>query len=147
MKAKSHQKFRTLNIQSRGFSLIELLAAFVVFAIGFGVMMEMTSSSLRNAKNGAEMTEAALWAQSKMDVAGIDEAIAPGSSAGEFNSKYRWEMNIAEWEPPTDAAQFTDIAPIDLYQLELIVRWGVGDRERHARFVTVRALQPQQTVN
>lgn len=137
---------RCLANRSRGFSLIELLAAFVVFAIGFGVMMEMTSSSLRNARVGAEMTEVALWAQSKLDIAGIDAPIKPGAASGEFDRKYRWEMNITEWQPPEDAAQLdvTGVAPIELYQIELIVRWGQGERERHARFVTLRAIQPDQ---
>jgi general secretion pathway protein I len=132
--------------RSRGFSLIELLAAFVVFAIGFGVMMEMTSSSLRNARVGAERTEVALWAQSKLDIAGIDAPIKPGAASGEFDRKYRWEMNVTEWQPPDDAAQLdvAGVAPIELYQIELIVRWGQGDRERHARFVTLRAVQPDQ---
>lgn len=133
--------------RSKGFTLLELLAAFVIFAIGFGVMMDMTASSLRNARVGAEMTEAALWAQSKLDVAGIDAPIKPGGASGEFDRKYSWEMNITEWQPPDDAAQLdggTGVAPMELYQIELIVRWGRGDRERRARFVTLRAIQPDQ---
>ncbi len=145
----AHASFRqaiTAPSRARGFSLIELLAAFVVFAIGFGVMMELTSSSLRNARNGAELTEAALWAQSKLDVAGLDKALAPGSEVGEFDRKYRWEMNITEWEPPADAAPIPvgGVAPLDIFKIELIVRWGQGERERRARFVTLRALQPGQ---
>jgi general secretion pathway protein I len=137
---------RTLRNRARGFTLIEMLAAFALFAIGFGVMMEMTSSSLRNARTGAELSEAALWAQSKIDIAGIDKALAPGSEVGEFDRKYRWEMNITEWQPPADAAplEVNGIAQMNLYQIELIVRWGQGDRERRARFVTLRAIQPNQ---
>ncbi len=132
--------------RSRGFTLVEMLAAFALFAIGLGVMMEMTSSSLRNARVGAELSEAALWAQSKIDVAGIDEPLTAGSKVGEFDRKYRWEMNITEWQPPADAAPLgiDSVALMELYQIELIVRWGQGDRERHARFVTMRAIQPNQ---
>ena len=55
-------------------------------------------------------------------------------------------MNITEWEPPADAAQLgsNGVAQLELYQIELIVRWGLGDRERRARFVTLRAIQPHQ---
>ncbi|PIV32750.1 MAG: hypothetical protein COS34_11480 [Lysobacterales bacterium CG02_land_8_20_14_3_00_62_12] len=128
--------------RQRGFSLLEMLAAFLVFAIGFGVMMEMTSSSLRNARHGAELTEAALWAQSKMDLAGIDEPIQPGSARGEFNRKYRWEMNVTEWQPPGDASPLVDLNALDMYQIELVVHWGDRDHQRTARFVTLRAIQP-----
>lgn len=131
---------------SLGFTLLEMLAAFVIFAIGFGVMMELTAGSLRNARVGADLTEAALWAQSKIDVAGLDKPLAPGSDSGRFNKKYRWEMNVTEWAPPADATPsgLTDVAPLDLYQIELNVKWGEGDRERKARFVTLRAIQPGQ---
>ena len=136
----------SVRAQSGGFTLLELLAAFVIFAIGFGVMMDMTASSLRNARVGAELTEAALWAQSKLDVAGIDAPIKPGSDSGEFNRKYRWEMNTTEWVPPTDAAQLAvaGVAPMELYRIELIVRWGDNRKERSAHFVTLRAIQPNQ---
>ncbi len=142
------KSYPSLRMRCGGFTLVEMLAAFALFAIGFGVMMEMTSSSLRNARVGADLSEAALWAQSKMDVAGIEEPLAPGSKVGEFNRKYRWEMNVTEWEPPADAAQL-DIdgggaTQLALFQIELIVRWGQGDRERRARFVTLRAIQPNQ---
>lgn len=128
--------------RQRGFSLIEMLGAFVVFAIGFGVMMEITSSSLRNARRAAEQTEAALWAQSMIDAAGVDEKIDPGASSGRFNRKYRWDMQVSEWEPPTDAARFDGVAPLELYRIELVVRWGEGAGERSSKFVTVRAVQP-----
>src|SRR5262245_20609328 len=131
--------------RKRGFSLIEMLAAFVVFAIGFGVMMEITSSSLRNARRAAEQTEAALWAQSLIDAAGVDTKLEAGNSTGEFDRKYRWDMQVTEWEwesttQPTglDAAS----GMLELYRIELVVRWGRGDSERSSKFVTVRAVQP-----
>jgi len=126
----------------RGFSLIEMLAAFVVFAIGFGVMMELSAASLHNARRGAELTEAALWAQSKLDLAGIDSALQPGTSNGEFDRKYRWEMNVSEWQPPSDAAQLSDPGTLSMLEVELVLRWGQGERGQQARFVTLRAIQP-----
>ncbi len=145
-RSRSSQSMARLGSRSKGFTLLELLAAFVIFAIGFGVMMDMTASSLRNARVGAEMTEAALWAQSKLDIAGIDAPIKAGSDSGEFDRKYSWEMNVTEWEPPTDAAPLAlaGVAPVELFKIELIVRWGQGERERRARFVTLRAVQPNQ---
>jgi general secretion pathway protein I len=129
--------------RQRGFSLIEMLAAFVVFALGFGVMMEITSSSLRNARRAADQTEAALWAQSLIDAAGVDAKIDVGGSVGRFDDKYRWDMTVSEWQPPGDAAQFVDAtAPLEMYRIEVVVRWGRGESERSSKFVTVRAIQP-----
>lgn len=133
MPARRHQ---------RGFSLIEMLAAFVVFAIGFGVMMELSAASLHNARRGAELTEAALWAQSKLDLAGIDAALQPGTSSGEFDRKYHWQMEVREWQPPDDAAQLSDPGTLSMLEVELIVRWGQDARGQEAHFVTLRAIQP-----
>ena len=91
--------------RQQGFTLIEMLAAFVVFALGFAVMMDVASSGMRNARRAAEQTEAALWAQSLMDAAGIDAKIEPGASSGKFDRKYRWDMQVSDWEPPADAAR------------------------------------------
>ena len=128
--------------RQRGFSLIEMLGAFVVFAIGFSVMMEITSSSLRNARRAADQTDAALWAQSIIDAAGVDAKIELGASSGKFDRKYRWDMQVTEWEPPADAARFEGDAPLELYRIELVVRWGPSQNERSSKFVTVRAVQP-----
>ncbi len=128
--------------RQRGFTLIEMLAAFVVFALGFAVMMDVASSGMRNARRAAEQTEAALLVQSLMDVAGIDAKIEPEVSSGKFDRKYRWDMQVSEWEPPADAARFETTAPLEMYRIEVVVRWGSGDTERSSKFVTVRAVQP-----
>ena len=98
--------------RQRGFTLIEMLAAFVVFALGFAVMMD------------------------------VDAKIEPGVSSGKFDRKYRWDMQVSEWEPPADAARFETTAPLEMYRIEVVVRWGSGDTERSSKFVTVRAVQP-----
>lgn len=126
----------------RGFALIELLGAFLVFAVGFAVMMEMAASGLKQSRLSAERTEAALWAQSKMDTLGIEEPIKEGGSSGEFNDKFRWDLAITKWDPPADAAPFETLNVVDLFRIELIVRWGPRAAEREAHFVTVRAIQP-----
>ena len=130
------------DVRQQGFTLIEMLAAFMVFALGFAVMMDVASSGMRNARRTAEQTEAALWAQSLMDAAGIDAKIEPGASSGKFDRKYRWDMQVSDWEPPADAARFEGAAPLELYRIEVVVRWGNGQTERSSKFVTVRAVQP-----
>ena len=86
--------------RQRGFSLIELVAAFVVFALAFGVLMGILSSSIRNTRLAAEYTQAALWAQSRLDVVGIGEKLEEGHESGRFDDEYRWELDISKYEPP-----------------------------------------------
>lgn len=93
----------------RGFSLIEMVAAFLVFAIGMGVLMQILSTSMHTTRQSADYTMAALWAQSKLDTVGIGEHIEAGRSSGRFDDTYSWELDIQQVdpssvEPPPQAA-------------------------------------------
>jgi general secretion pathway protein I len=142
--------------RQRGFSLLELVAAFLVFALGFGALMQILSSSLRNARLSAEYTQAALWAQSKLDIAGVGEKLQEGSSRGEFDKRYRWELEVSRYDPPEATsstglqtpAQAGVVTPpsIDLFRLDLAVSWGGPLSERSAHFTTLRAANPDPNV-
>src|SRR5690606_5359139 len=85
--------------RARGFSLIEMVAAFLVFAIGMGVLMQVLAGSMRNTRQSSDYTMAALWAQSKLDVVGVGEPIEAGRSNGRFDDKFGWELDNQEVDP------------------------------------------------
>jgi general secretion pathway protein I len=128
----------------RGFSLIELVAAFLIFAVGFGVLMQILSSSIRNTRQAAEYTQAALWAQSKLDTVGFGEKFKEGSERGRFDDVYRWELQVSKYQPSDSklATGLEQIAPVDLYECDLTVSWGQQRNSHNARFVTLRAAVP-----
>jgi general secretion pathway protein I len=144
-----------LRSRQSGFTLVELVAAFVIFALAFGVLLQILGTALKTTAQSAEYTRAAMWAQSLLDVQGIGEPIQEGSSSGRFDDNYRWQLNIARYEPPpvqttvaplttADAGGLitTPVTPLDLFHLELIVSWGPSYLVHHARFTTVRAMNP-----
>lgn len=96
---------RILPRPSRGFTLIEMIAAFVIFAIAVGALMQILTMSMNNARRSADETRAALWAQSLLDNVGIGERIEAGSSHGEFDRKYRWELQIDQIDPEMVSAE------------------------------------------
>ena len=142
--------------RQHGFTLIELVAAFVIFAIGFGVLLQILSTCLHTTAQAADYTRAALWAQSLLDVQGVGEPVKDGDYSGAFDDKYRWRLQVVQI-PAQDIApvasvvpvagnagapplQMTPIAPsIDLYKLQLDVTWGSIYLQHNARFVTLRA--------
>ena len=52
---------------SRGFTLIELVAAFVIFALGFGILLQILTGALRTTTQSADNSQAEMWAQSLLD--------------------------------------------------------------------------------
>jgi general secretion pathway protein I len=131
-----------LPARQRGFSLIELVAAFVVFALSFAVLMGILSASIRNTRLAADYTQAALWAQSQLDVVGIGEKLEAGHKSGRFDDQFRWELDIQKYEPPPDAnaaAKPEGFQNIELYRVDLEVLWGERRNPRSAHFVSLRS--------
>lgn len=132
--------------RARGFTLIEIVVAFTLLALGLGIAMQIAGGAMRNARQAAQRTEAALHAQSLLDIAGVGERLEEGESSGEFDDDYRWELAVTKFDVEADAAAAAPLqpglAPVTLYQLDLVVRWGSREREQQARFVTLRALTP-----
>ena len=161
----------------RGFSLIEMIAAFLIFAIGVGVLMNILATSMHSTRQSSDYTMAALWAESKLDTVGIGEPIEAGHSSGRFDDNYRWDLDIHQVDPssveppPQQApaagnkaaaqsqnannrpAQASDagnggglqVAPFDLYQVDLSVSWGgagFGSHVHNAHFGTLRVTNP-----
>lgn len=145
--------------RSRGFTLIEMIAAFVIFAIAVGALMEILTLSMNNARRSTDETRAALWAQSLLDTVGIGERIEAGSTHGEFDRKYHWELQIDQIDPELvaadvsqnsanagaaqqamaqSAAQGFGVPQIDLFHVVLTVGWGDNSHERTAQFSTLR---------
>lgn len=125
----------------RGFSLLEIIVAFVVFAFAFGLLMQVASGSLRNARHSAHFTHAALLAQSKLDELGAGEPLEEGSDSGRFGDVYEWRLDVTKQEPPLAPNGNIDQLPFELVRLELVVEWRDGSRAREARFVTERIQQ------
>jgi len=124
----------------RGFTLIELVAAFAIFAIGVAIALSIASNALGMAKRSSEYTRAALHAQSVLDELGVGEPLEAGGDSGEFDDGYRWELTITEQEPPAASTGAIEQIPIELYRVELVVRWH--DDRREAKFSTLRASNP-----
>jgi general secretion pathway protein I len=143
--------------RQRGFTLVEMVAAFVIFALGFGILMEILTGALHTTRQSAEYTQAGLYAQSLLDAQGIGEPLKEGGSSGQFDDKYRWQLNIVKFQPQPIASTTAPGNPgppilqsqggIELFQLELIVTWGTEYLTHNARFATLRAMGPAKGGN
>lgn len=129
--------------RSAGFTLIEVLLAFVVFALSFTVVLEILSGSMRNTVRAKEYTEVALMAQSVMDQVGLDIPLEAGAGSSGESGEYRWQLEINPFAGTADNAhsiELGELTGIDLLEVEFTVDWGTSPREHSQRFSTVRAV-------
>jgi len=117
-----------------GFTLLEVIAAIMLLAIAFTVLMRVASGSIRLSQNANDHSEAALWARSLLDTAFVSEPIQPGTTSGRFDQRFRWQLQVSPWRPASIPAH----TPLQLYQLDLDVMWGPTARPYSAHFRTLR---------
>jgi len=126
-----------------GFTLLEVLLAFVVFALSFAVVLEILSGSMRNTVRAREYTEVALIAQSVMDQVGLDIPLEVGGAASGEVGDYRWELDIYPFVGTAENARSVELGEmtgIELLEVECLIFWGEFPRERSTRFSTVKAV-------
>lgn len=126
--------------KQRGFTLLEVLAAFVVFTVLFTALISVLSASIRNTARSRELTEVAFWAQQYFDTLTLERALTEGNDSGEFSDKYSYESLVSIYQPESYEEQTLDQLPIDMFVVELTVYWGDPAQPRRAQFVTMRSL-------
>lgn len=113
---------------SGGFSLLEVLVAFVILALTLSVVMQIFSGGLRNAALADDYSRAVLLAESRL--AELSVQPLEGEARGEFDEKYRWRSTIHPWVD--DAGAGAQPLPVRLMEIEVWVAWGEeggGSRE------------------
>ena len=129
--------------RSRGFTLLELLLAFVVFSLGFATVLEILSGSLRNTMMARHYSEAALTAQSLMDQVGLEMPLEDGFTAAGASGEYHWELDIYDYANTGEnvhSVELAELTSIQLLQVDLVISWGEPPRDQTRRFSTVRSV-------
>jgi general secretion pathway protein I len=130
-----------------GFTLVEILVAFVVIGVLGAAMLQLFQGSLRNVALSAEYTEAALLARSKLAEFEAREALQAGVEQGETGLGYRWRAELSPLATVDPEGAITETAPespVEALRLTLTLSWGgEGDaRDYVVETVLLTALQP-----
>ncbi len=139
----------------RGFTLLEVLVAFALLAIGLGLLLATLSSGVHSVARSSQSTQATLYAESMLDTLGADQRLQPGRSQGVFeNGRYRWTLDVSPFRPPAPAPASGDPSTADpnlqgvaenvLFRVMLQVQWGTPGTEQTLRVDTLRAYAPPQ---
>ncbi len=139
--------------QQNGFSLLEILVAFILLALAMAVLMRIFSSSLNGATVADRYAKATMLAESKLAAAGVEEGLKEGSSSGTYDDMFSWVVEVKPFtEPSTDTtgANLDQILFVKLFEVTTTVSFAADDRgrDRSMRAVTLSKLQlgPRQNL-
>lgn len=123
----------------QGFTLLEALLALTVFATAFALVLDTLARGLRNTRLAADLTQATLWAQNRLDAIGVVEKLAPTRTEGRFDERYSYQLEVEPYVPVDGPTQADANFPVQLFKVVLTVQWTVETGRRSERFVTVKS--------
>jgi general secretion pathway protein I len=127
----------------QGFSLLEVLVAFVILALSLGVLMRIFSNGLHNAGVSERYAYATFLAESKLAQAGVEDNLTEGVSDGETEGGFRWHTVISPFEDPNRSPE-DSVKPVELFHVVVSVGWEGDDRrQRNVRLSTLRLASKQ----
>jgi general secretion pathway protein I len=119
---------------ARGFTLLEVLIAFVIAALALGAMARSGASSLDSIRIAARYEEALARARSRLAVAVHGNALTPGDLEGDDGGGYRWRVRITPVATTAGRAAAGPRrllrVPVTLYAVTVWVWWGEGEMSR-----------------
>ena len=126
-----------------GFTLVEVVVAMAVLGISLVLIIELFSGGLRLGRASEEYTLAGQLARQKMEELSLTQPIAEGIEEGEFDSTYRWQVEVKKIDILSIPLETDYRPPADLYQIQIHIIWKSGSKERSTRIETFKAIKPE----
>lgn len=133
-----------------GFTLLEVMVALAVLAVGIVSVLELFGGSLRLDVKASRRTQAVIYAQNVMDRLLAQNSLRDGQEAGELPGGYSWRAQIQEIHPDAERTQLQPNrqSPTDFFHLKEIevgVYWreNMGQQSFVLRSLLTLTDQPQ----
>jgi general secretion pathway protein I len=126
---------------ARGFTLLEILVAFVVLAAGAGILYRTFSTGLNNVDAVSGYSEAIALAEAKLSAVGLEHALAEGDEQGTSEDRrFDWRVTVAPYTPPDGSADpAADVSAHVLLRATVTVSWNQrGYQKRSLTLSTIR---------
>src|SRR5689334_9764421 len=111
----------------RGFSLLEVLVAFVIISLVATALFRLFGGALGNAAAANEWSRAMLVAETRLTVAANAQPLREAFDQGvESDGRIRWESKVTPYDPPStpdDIARASETMPTRLYRVSVDVRF------------------------
>ncbi|PNS09838.1 prepilin-type N-terminal cleavage/methylation domain-containing protein [Solilutibacter silvestris] len=128
--------------RQRGFTLIEVIAAFALMALALTLCLSVASRAYRQVAWSDANARAVLWAQSLADEA-LAQPLAIGVQEGETpDHVFRWRREVAAWVDPSGAV-IAHGESTGLLEISMQVSWLDGEATRSFSTRTLRLPSPK----
>ncbi len=124
-----------------GFTLIEVVVAMAILAVGLTVIIELFSGGLRSGRTSIEYTKAVNYARMKMEEIAVKPTMEEGSEEGEFDDTFRWQVETKRVDilPEKDKTDFKP--PAELFQVKINILWKSGLKEKSTRIESYKTIR------
>jgi general secretion pathway protein I len=118
----------------RGFTLIEVVVAFVLLAIVLSVSLEIFSKGMARAGDLDDRARALVVAQSQLAFAGAEEPLKEGVTSGETEDRrFQWTVTVRRADELAAGADGrSPSSAYALYKVDVHVVWRGADAREHA---------------
>jgi len=127
--------------RSRGYTLVEVLVAFMIMALALTVLLRIFASGVRNVSVSSQYAQAVLIGESRLATAGVDAMLAPGETSGVEGDDFHWTRRVVTYEPAVDYSTY--VKGTRAYHVTVTVTWPNGVRERSIDLSTVKLLHDE----
>jgi len=138
-----------MRTSARGFSLLEVLVAFVILALVGTALFQLFGGALNNASAADDYSRAVLLAESRLADAAVEGLpLRESSDQGTTEDrKYSWTTKIEAYVPPGETAdqqRMGESSSVRLWRISVTVSWpGVLGNQRTLSLATVRLASRQ----
>lgn len=132
-----------------GFTLLEVVIAFVVLALVLTSVFQVFSTGLARTANLDEYSRALVIAQSRLASANMEEGVKEGQAKGESPDRhFQWTVTTARHQEtaaaPNSAPATAPQATFGLYRVDVQVDWrGADGKERKVALAGLQLGPPQ----
>ena len=127
---------RQLDVRQSGYTLIEVLVAFMILVLALTVLLRIFSGGLRNVSVSSDYATATVIAESRLAAAGIDVPLRPGETSGTEGERFEWTLSVQDYQPRPGYRSAA--RGVDAYRVTVTVEWPNGDNTRSVALSTVR---------
>ena len=125
---------RNNDVQS-GFTLLEVLVAFVLLGFALNALYGQFFTGLLAVRTSDAVAVAARLAQSKLEAAGVSEPLSPGETSGRFDNGFQWRRAVAPYRGVLALPRYDAVVP---WEVAVTVVWPDA---RKGKSVTLSAVR------